>query len=228
MNNNLKIVLVLVVVLLVAVLIWANMAQHTDLGSNSNGYVTKDVYSHYKNPAARIAIVTGMHPREDLANTMVPYAIKLFALFNRVEVADYHITVQNQPENFDVGRRNGEDLAAQYAVPDIIKSNYQLAIISHDHEHGYGEGYYIATPTRDDKSISLAGFVHQLIPHFNFYPGSSEIRKQASSVILVDKPLAKAGIPVFVYEMPEWHNALDAIYHTYQLIGASSRVLQSN
>lgn len=227
MNNNLKIVLVLVV-LLVAVLIWANIAQHTNLGSNSNGYVTKDVYSHYKNPTARIAIVTGMHPREGLATTMVPHAIKLFALLNRVEVTDYHIMVQNQPENFDIGRSNGEALAAQYAVPDIIKSNYQLTIISHDHEQGYGEGYYIATPTRDDKSISLAEAVHQLIPHFNFYPGSSEIRKQASSVILVDKPLAKAGIPVFVYEMPEWHNALDAIYNTYQLIGASSRVLQSN
>ncbi|HMK53311.1 MAG TPA: hypothetical protein VK444_00860 [Methanobacteriaceae archaeon] len=230
MKNIIKTVLILVVILVVilaAVLIWANLGQHTNLGSNSNGYVTKDVYSHYGVPTVRIAIVTGMHPRENLATTMVPQAIKLFALLNRVEVADYHITVQNQPENFDVGRNNGEALAAQYAVPDIIKSNYSLTIISHDHEQGYGDGYYIATPTRDDKSVSMGEAVHQLLPQFNFYPGSSETRTHASSVILVDNPLAKVNIPVFVYEMPEWHNALDAIYNTYQLISASSKVLQS-
>ena len=220
--------LILIIVLIIgAVYLFANFSQHTNLGSNQQGYVTKDVYSHYGAPNAKIAVVTGMHPREDLATNMVPQVVKLFALLNKVELVDYHVTVTDQAQDFNVGRANGQALVAEYVIPDIQKTDYQLIIIAHDHEQGYGEGYYIATPTHDYKSVTLAEAVHQLLPQFNYYPGSSTGRAQSSSIYQVDRPLTNAGYPVFVYEMPEWNNQLEAAIHTYQLFSASSNVLQA-
>ncbi|HNR26298.1 MAG TPA: hypothetical protein PKI66_06270 [Methanobacteriaceae archaeon] len=226
MDKNLKILL-LAVVFLAVIFLWANISEKSQLGSDNRGSVTKDVYSHYGTPTVRIAVVTGMHPREGLATNMVPHAIKLFALLNQVEVADYHVRVDDKPDDFTIGRNNGEGLVAQYAVPDIVKSNYQLVIVSHDHEPGYGEGYYIATPTHDVKSVSIGNAVHQILTYFNFYPGSSDVKSQASSITLVDYPITLAGIPVLVYEMPEWSNFFEAMYHTYKLMQASSMALSS-
>jgi hypothetical protein len=52
---------------------------------------------------------------------MVPLVVKLFALLNKVEIVDYHVTVTDQPDDFDVGRSNGQDLFEQYVIPDIKK-----------------------------------------------------------------------------------------------------------
>ncbi len=220
-------IILIVIMVIGAVYLFANFSQHTNLGSNQQGYVTKDVYAHYGTPNAKIAVVTGMHPREDLATNLVPHVVKLFALFNKVEVVDYHVTVTDQPKDFNVGRANGQALVAEYVIPNIKTTDYQLVIIAHDHEQGYGEGYYIATPTHDYKSVTLADAVHQLLPQFNYYTGSSTKRAQSSSINQVDRPLTNAGYPVFVYEMPEWNNQLEAAINTYQLFSASSNVIQA-
>jgi hypothetical protein len=220
--------LILIVILGVfAVYVFANLGQHSIIGSNQQGYVTKDVFSHYGNPSAKIAVVTGMHPREDLATNLVSQVVKVFAILNNVEIVDYHVTVTEQPQDYDVGRQNGQALVAQYVLPDVKKSDYQLVIIAHDHEKGYGEGYYIATPTHDSKSVSLGEAVHQILPQFNYYSGSSSNREQSSSISQIDRPLTNAGFPVFVYEMPEWNTQLEAAQMTYQLLSSSYKVIQS-
>lgn len=220
--------IILVIILgIAAVFLFANSSQHSILGSDQQGYVTKEVYSHYGNPSAKIVVVTGMHPRENLSTTLVPHVVKLFALLNNVEMVDYHVTVTDQAQDFDVGRSNGQDLVERYAIPDIKKSDYQLVIIAHDHEQGYGEGYYIATPTHDSKSVTLGEAVHQLLPQFNYYPGSSSTREKSSSISQIDRPLTNAGYPVFVYEIPEWNNQLQAAQMTYQLFSASFKVLKA-
>lgn len=223
-NSSLLIIIVLAVV---AVYLFANFSQHSILGSNQQGYVTKDVYSHYGTPKAKIAVVTGMHPRENLSTNTVPLVVKIFALTNNVEIVDYHVTVTDQPEDYYAGRENGQALVAQYVIPDVKNSDYQLVIIAHDHEQGYGEGYYIATPTHDSKSVALGGAVHQLLPLFNYYPGSSTSREKSSSISQVDRPITNAGVPVFVYEIPEWNSQIEAVQMTYRLFSASFKVLQA-
>lgn len=221
-------VVLIIVLAIAAVYLFANFSQHSTLGSNQQGYITKDVYSHYGTPKAKIAVVTGMHPREDLSTYTVPQVVKLFALLNNVEIVDYHVTVTDQPQDFDVGRENGQALVAQYVIPDVKKSDYQLVLVVHDHEQGYGEGYYIATPTHDSKSVTLAEAVHQLLPEFNYYPGSSKTREKSTSISQVDRPMTNAGYPVFVYEIPEWNTQLEAAQMTYQLFSASFKVLQAS
>lgn len=210
------------------VYVFANMGQHSILGTNQQGYVTKDVFSHYGNSTVKIAVVTGMHPRESLATNLVPQVVKIFALLNNAEIVDYHVSVTDQAQDYDVGRANGQALVAQYVISDVKTSDYQLVIICHDHEQGYGEGYYIATPTHDSKSVSLGEAVHQILSQFNYYPGSTTNREQSSSISQVDRPMTNAGFPVFVYEIPEWENQLEAAQMTYQLFNACFKVLQSS
>jgi hypothetical protein len=227
MKNDLRIITLVFIAFLV-VFIFANLSIHSELGSDQRGYVIRDVYAHYGAPKAKIAVITGMHPREGLATNLVPQAVKLFALLNKVEIVDYHITVTDQAKDFYVGRNNGQGLVEEYVIPDIQKSDYQLIIIAHDHKQGYGEGFYLATPTRDTKSFTLANYVQQILPQFNYYPGSSDSKAISSSITQIDKPLTQAGIPVFVYEMPQWSNQLEALIMTYNLFDASFKLLKSN
>jgi hypothetical protein len=224
MNSYIKILLILVI-LGAGLFFVYNSADHSIIGSNTNGFVTKDVYSHYGSHESKIAVITGMHPREDLSKTTVPSVIKFYALSHNLEIVNYHITVTKNPDAFTESRNNGESLVAQYVIPDIKKSDYKLIIICHDHEQGYGEGYYIATPSMDTKSVTLAEAVHSLIPSFNYYKRDTEKKAHSSSIVKVDNPITESGTPVFVYEIPEWNGNIDAFLNSYRLIDSSSKVL---
>lgn len=226
MAKKRSIIIVLIVIAAVGLLILYNSSEHSVLGTNTKGYITKDVYNHYGASDQKIAIVTGMHPREDLSTSIVPYVIKYYALTTNVEIVNYRITVTENPEVFTTSRTNGESLVASYAIPDIKKSDYDLVIICHDHEKGYGDGYYIATPSMDAKSVNLAEAVHQLLPDFNYYKRDTEKKAQSTSITRVDNPIAKSGTPVFVYEMPEWMGFFDSFYNSKRLIDASFNVLR--
>lgn len=202
-----------------------NWGNNVIVGSSSYGYVTKETYSHYGSPKIKIAVVTGMHPREDVSKSIVPNVIKFYALTHNVEIVNYAVTVTKNPDDFNEGRNNGENIVAQYAIPDISKSNYDLVIICHDHQKGYGDGYYIATPTMDYKSVGIGDAVHDLLPSFNYYKRNAQQKSQSSSINKVDAPITKSGTPVFVYEIPEWNGNIDAFLNSYKLIDSSIKVL---
>jgi hypothetical protein len=227
MNLKKRYFLVIMLLLIVGVIIFVNLSSHSSIGSDSKGYVTKDVYSHYGQSNTKIAVITGMHPRETLSSTIVPYVIKFYALTHNVEITNYQVTVQDNPTDFDIGRANGQALVAKYITPDIKKSNESLVIICHDHEQGYGDGFYIATPSMDSKSVTLGTTVHSLLTNFNYYQRSTDEKAQSSSINQVDVPIASTGSSVFVYEIPEWYGYWDAFWNTYSLLDTSVKVIQS-
>jgi hypothetical protein len=188
------------------------------IGSDNKGYVTKEVYASNKPKHPKIAVITGMHPREKIAISPMETLIKNYALTHDVEVTGYSIHVLDNPENFTVGKNNGEQLAAQYIVPDIKKSDYKLVIIFHAHQQGYGDGFYIATPSMDNKSVSLAINVKKTLPSFNYYQSSKSNPYKATSVIRVSDPIANEGYPTFVYEIPEQNTTENAIEMTRKLL----------
>ena len=222
MVRKILIILILMVGIVAAsAFLLYNSSDHSSLGSDSNGYVTKDVYAHYGASGPKIAIITGMHPREISAKTVVPQVIKLYALTHNVEIVNYKVTVTDSPQDFSTGRHNGESLVAKYIVPDIAKSNYSLVIICHDHEEGYGtDGYYIATPTMDTGSVNLGEAVHKLLPDFNYYQRDTDSKAQSTSITNVDYPIVNTGTPVFVYEIPEWLDNSSVFYNSNRLIDA--------
>lgn len=219
-------ILVFIVAAVAGVFILANWSVNSTIGTDNTGYVTKEVYSHYSNPSAKIAIVTGMHSRENVSKTVVPYSIKAYALTHNVEIVNYRVTVTASPQDFTVGRANGENLVNKYVVPDVDKSNYDLVIVCHDHEKGYGEGFYIATPVMDSESVTLATAVQQLLPSFNYYKRSTSSEPKSSSITKVDAPLVSGGTAMLVYEIPEWIGNQEAFTMSYNLIDACFKVLQ--
>lgn len=199
---------------------------HSILGSDSRGYVIKNTYSHFSFSNTKIAVVTGMHPREISSKTVVPEVIRSYALKHNVEIVNYQIKVTNSPEDFEVCRNNGEGLTAQYVVPDIEKSDYDLVIICHNHKPSYGDGYYIATPTMEEKSVILGESIHSILPDFNYYQRSADEKPQSTSITNVDNPIAATGTPVFVYEIPEWAENSDVYSSSNRLIDACYQKLR--
>lgn len=202
-----------------------NSISKTTIGSNSKGYVTKVVYSFPDSSNPKIAVITGMHSRETSSKEVVPKVIKDYAFTHHVDIVNYQINVTDDPMDFTIGRHNGESLVAEYVVPDIAKSNYNLVIICHNHRQGYGNGYYIATPTMDSKSVSLAESVHNFLPGFNYYKRNVDQKPEETSIKGVDAPIVSTGTPVFVYEAPEWLNNSDVYDNTDQLINACFKVI---
>ncbi len=221
--------LIVTVILLIAIGLaytWANINDTTNLlGSNSIGSVSKLVYTHPGYAGPKIAIVTGMHPREISAKDVVPNDIKAYAEIHNVEIVNYQVNVTQDPQDFSVGRANGQALVAQYVIPDIAKSNYSLVIIVHNHEQGYGEGYYIATPTMDAKSVALGQSVHKILPDFNYYTRNTDSAPEGTSINQVDNPIVATGTPVFVYEIPEWLGNSDVSNNSTKLIDAIFKVI---
>lgn len=187
-----------------------------NIGSNSKGYVLKDVYAADGLHSNKIAIITGMHPREKIAIEPMKVAVRNYALTHDIEITSYEIHVLDNPENYIQGRSNGEDLASQYIVPDIKKSDFKLVIMFHAHQEGYGEGFYVATPAMDNKSTEIA----EHIPEYSQlkYYNSSKSQYKSNSTSKVSDPIAAEGYATFVYEIPENSEVDDAINMTNTLL----------
>ncbi|MDI6724945.1 MAG: hypothetical protein QMD61_09905 [Methanobacterium sp.] len=195
------------------------------LGSDDRGYVTKEIL--YQNSSLNtnvIAFVTGIHPREKLSKRVTGDVIHKYASSSNLGIVNYDITVTNNPENYKIGRRSGEDLAADYILSDIKKSNIDLVIICHDHKPGYGSGFYIATPEMDAESVKLADLVNKTLGDFNYYRADN-IKEHSTSAIKFSKPLASSGYKTFVYEIPGWENYNKAYNMTSRLLKTCSMFL---
>jgi hypothetical protein len=193
-----------------------NKINQLNIGSDSKGYVIKDVYAANGQHPNKIAIITGMHPREKIAIDPMKTAVRNYALTHDIEVTDYDIHVLNNPENYTIGRFNGEELAAQYVIPDIKKTDYKLVIIFHAHQEGYGEGFYISTPAMDKKSVKIAENVPKITPLKYYKPSENEYK--STSALKVSDPIAEEGYPTFVYEIPENSDVEDATNRTNELL----------
>lgn len=201
-------------------------SEHLILGSDYRGYVTKDTYSNsfLGGNTKTIAIVTGIHPRENLSKRVANDIVKNNYPYSNIAFVHYNISVTNNPDNYKIGRDNGEGLAADYVLPNILKSNDDLVIIFHDHKPGYGQGFYIATPEMDEESVKLAQSVNQTLEDFNYFRADNT-KERSTSAIRFSKPLASAGYKTFVYEIPEWVSYGEAYIMTGKLINVCSNFL---
>lgn len=220
-RHKLVAIIMIIFVILIGFYLFINMHDSENIGSNSIGYVTKDIYSHYGNSEKKIAIVSGMHPRETLSSSVLPEVVKIYALFNNIEIVNYKVTVLDNPNDFTISRTNGETLVHDFVVDDIAKEDYAVVIIGHDHEEGYGDGFYIATPSMDSKSINLAEKAMLDLNEFNYYKRDTASAAKSTSIKRVDDPIVATGTPLFVYEMPEWLGFIEAFSQSYALIDTS-------
>jgi len=187
------------------------------LGSDSRGTVTKEVLGSAD--ANTIAVVTGIHPREKLSRSTVSGVVDNYQLKSNQQLVHYDVEVTKSPQDYYLGRKNGEGLAAQYVLPDILKNNYDVVLVCHNHVPGYGTGFYLATPKMDAGSVDLAEKVTNILPDFNYYRATSSM-EPGTSTLSFTGPVASAGYRTLVYEIPDLATNQDAQEKTKELIGA--------
>lgn len=220
MGKKAKIIIISFIIIftaLLAVFIFSEGSSEL-VGENSLGTVTKVNYTHTDNPSVKIAVVSGMHSREKLHKFVLPLVCRYFAFTHPdAEIINYCVIVTDSPEDFSRGRANGESLVHDYVVEEVAKDDPDLVIIGHDHEPGYGEGYYIATPIMDNESVELAEDVTSDIG-FNHYKRNKTIPTRSTSILNVDKPIVDTGAMVFVYEIPETDTRIVSFWQSYKLL----------
>lgn len=177
-----------------------NNITYTTLGNTSIGTVEKGI-SGNESANTSIALITGIHPREKLSIGPEIESAKQFGNDN-VKIIHYKVTVTDSPEDYETGRANGESLVHDYVNPDVTSSDADAVIISHSHNPDYGEGFYVATPEMDNASVEIAKKINET-SDFNYYPVTGNETYKSTSAILVSKPIAQAGYPTLVYEIPE-------------------------
>jgi len=228
MEKKYKIIGIIFIILFLAIIgayIYLSFTSGELIGSNDLGEVKKFTHSISFDPKAKIAIVSGIHPRETLSIKVMPNVAQLFALQNDVEIVNYRIDVTKDSQDFYKGRANGEQLAHDFIVEDVSKENFDLVIIAHDHEEGYGEGFYIATPSMDNKSVELGEKVVAKLPGFRLYKRDPEAKIISTSITKVNNPIVKTGTPLFVYEIPEWYSEDEAFKQSYDLLLVSFKII---
>lgn len=208
MNNRTKLILIVVLLLVLAGLFFMGgkvtqqTTQSTVLGDTENGTVEKFIYGN-AGANKTIALITGIHPREPLSIDPEIKAAKEWAdAHSDAKIIHYQVNVTKDPQDYEKGRANGEGLVHDYVNPDVTKSDANCVIISHSHIPTYGEGFYLATPEMDNASVKIAEKISNK-SDFNYYPVTGGETYKSTSAVLVSKPIAQAGYPTFVYEIPE-------------------------
>ena len=207
MKKKTKIILILVLLIIIGLII-ANDEYQTEhapykvLGNNSLGTVEKIIYGN-ESANNTIALITGIHPREKLAiNPEIKAAKEYVKDHDDVKIIHYQVNVTKDPKNYKKGRANGESLVHDFVNPDVTRSDADCVIISHSHVEWYGEGFYLATPEMDNASDNIAKKINKT-SDFGYYPRTGNESYKSTSAVLVSKPIAQAGYPTFVYEIPE-------------------------
>ena len=209
MQKKNKIILIVVILLILAGLMFIG-PQFTNkttvssemLADTDTGTVEKFVYGN-SSADNTIALITGIHPREPLSIGPEIKAAKEYAQVHPdVKIIHYEVNVTKDPQDYEKGRYNGEHLIHDYVNPDINKTDADCVIIGHSHIVSYGEGFYLATPAMDNASVDIANNVKNN-SDFNYYPVTGQETYHSTSAQLVSIPIAKAGYPTFVYEIPE-------------------------
>lgn len=209
MQSKTKIIIIAVILLIIGGLIFFGNGLKNEisisssmLGNTDTGTVEKFIYG---NASANntIALITGIHPREPLSIDPEIKAAKEYVRDHEgVKIINYQVKVTKDPQDYEKGRYNGEHLVHDYVNPDVTRSDADCVIISHSHIPTYGEGFYVATPEMDDASVDISNKIKDS-SDFNYYPKTGNETYRSTSAQLVSCPIAQAGYPTFVYEIPE-------------------------
>ena len=206
LKRKIKIILILFLLITVMfIFIYDNYQSNNSykvIGNNNLGTVEKIIYGN-ANAKNSIALITGIHPREKLAiNPEIKAAQEYVKSHDDVKIIHYQVNVTKDATDYSKSRANGESLVHDFVNPDVTQSDADCVIISHSHIPGYGVGFYVATPKMDNASVAI-GYKIANTSDFNYYPKTGNESYKSTSAVLVSNPIAEAGYPTFVYEIPE-------------------------
>ncbi len=195
------------------------------LGSTDKGTVTKTGPYGNSNSTQKIAVVVGVHPLEANAHRAMVESILNNSKSLKSSYYIYSIDVTKNTGDYKKGRINGQQLARKYAVPDITKNHFKLAIDVHSNRGintGYKENRFLSVPVKSNKSKLIASNIIKKIPWLVYYiPPSGKGPKSPRYVTI---PLIHSKIPSIVYETYTYEPYETTLEHANEFIGAVDNI----
>jgi hypothetical protein len=213
--QNIFIIIIVLLALLVGLLIFStsivnNGIDNNKIGTNS-GFKTVNLGSNDRgsveligpigneNSNVKIAYIIGVHPMESqVHNILYDSLIAKSSSLNYCYYI-YKIDVTGNPDNYDIGRMNGQLLANEFIVPDAVSKEYDLVVDIHSNQGTNGGSYeetnFIFAPLNDSASKNWADEIIANIPPLVYY-----YPKAQTSPEYVTIPIMESGTPTIIYE----------------------------
>lgn len=169
------------------------------LAETSYGNVTKEGPYGNATSTVKVAYIVGVHPWEQYAHVAAVDTIKKMDKSLKYCYYIYQINVTGgMDSDYETGRMDGQLLALNYVVPDILKNNYQLVVDIHSNkgaEDFYDVSWFLNVPYNDNRTQQIADELQSKIPGMVFYDPPDP-----TSPYYVTIPLIKNGTPAIIYE----------------------------
>lgn len=171
-------------------------APSTLIGNNSIGTVYKEGPYGNTDSDVSIAYILGVHPREKGAHQLMEQALKEKAGGLNCSYYLYKINVSSDSTDFEASRMNGQKLAQEYAVPDMIDNNFTLAVDVHYSNGHWGVSRFMFTP-RENNTLSNQ-IAHGICDNFEWM--TYYVPPDPSSPAYVTEPLNDGNVSAIIYE----------------------------
>ncbi|AMK15127.1 hypothetical protein [Methanobrevibacter olleyae] len=167
------------------------------IGKNSIGTVTLEGPYGNNKSSVKIAYILGQHPRESNAHDAIYKSLLNSSDYLNYSYYVYRINVSAESEDFEESRMNGQLLAQNFVVNDVVKNNYNLAIDIHSSNGGYVQDPYIFAPISTDLvAYDSANNITKTLKNIIYYEPASYSSPQYSTI-----PIDEGGVPAIVFEM---------------------------
>lgn len=166
------------------------------IGNNSIGTVYKEGPYGNTDSDVTIAYILGVHPREKGAHQLMERALKEKAGGLNYSYYLYKIDVSSDSTDFEASRINGQKLAQEYAVPDMINNNFTLAVDVHYSNGHWGVSRFMFTP-RENNTLSNQ-IAHGICDNFEWI--TYYVPPDPSSPAYVTEPLNDGNVSALIYE----------------------------
>lgn len=176
-----------------------NRLESVNLGSNDLGSVDLIGPIGNKNSNTKIAYIIGVHPLESNVHNALYNSIIAKSDSLDYSYYIYRINVTKAPDDYDIGRMNGQLLAKEFIVPDATSKDYNLVVDIHSNQGTSGGSYeetnFIFAPLNDPASKIFADEIIAKIPPLVYY-----FPKSQTSPEYVTVPIIQSGTPAIIYE----------------------------
>lgn len=184
------------------------------LGNNSLGYVVKEGPYGNTSSDVKISYILGVHPRENGAHKLMEQAFKEEDNNLSYCYYFYKINVTSNPTDFSQSRLNGQKLANEFAVNDMINNNFTFAVDSHYSNGYWGVSRFMFTPRENNSLSSELG--HAITDNFDWI--SYYVPPDPTSPDYVTSPLNDGGVASVIYEAYTEDNTNVTLEHDKELV----------
>ncbi|MCL2157466.1 MAG: hypothetical protein FWH54_05545 [Methanobrevibacter sp.] len=208
-KNKIFLSLLIIILIILTFFLFQTISNHDEINeaiskkvltTNTLGNVTVEGPYGNENSSIKIAFIVGVHPLESNSHEALLNIIRNKSKSLNYSYYIYIINVTKDKNDFDKGRLNGQLLARDYVVPEIIKNNYTFVVDIHSHRPVYEEDNFIISPINDEKSKEIGEKIIEGIKGMYILKFEAATDNSPSSPDYITIPIIKNGTSSIIYE----------------------------